>query len=151
MAVVLLATVQGRQVTSSALAVFLACVGLVGCGHKPATTMVLDYDDFGPQVAAHEVIGMAWWQWDSHGDPDPRTRYDIKVVVYRDISLEQVQGQLPVDEEKRQDFRYLTYAQAISYLDETIREGVLPEVTDRLRETKSRIEEELGGAGQGEK
>jgi len=134
-----------------ALAVILASVGLAGCGHKQPTTMVLDYDDFGPQVAAHEALGMAWWQWDTHGDPDPDHPYDIKVVVYRDVSLEQVQELFPVIEEKAQDYRYLPYERAISYLDETILEDVLAEVTDRLRQTKARIEGKLGGPGQGKK
>ncbi len=79
-------------------------------------TLVLDYQDFGPQVAAHEVIGMAWWQWDAHGDPDPDSPDDVKIVVYRGISAEQVQEAFPVVEERQQDYRYLSYADAIAYL-----------------------------------
>lgn len=150
MAVLLRSIVHARQGVNAALVVLLAVAGLAGCRHKPATTMVLDYQDFGPQVAAHEVIGMAWWQWDQHGEPDPDDPYDIKVVVYRDISMEQVQELFPVLEEKGQDYRYLSYAQAISYLNETILEDVLSEVTRRLRQTRTRVEAELGESSPGE-
>ncbi len=150
MAVLLRASAQARRGTGTVLAVYFAVVGLTGCGHKQQTTMLLDYDDFGPQVAAHEIIGMAWWQWDQHGDPDPGEPYDIKVVVYRDISLEQVRELFPVREEKGQDYRYLSCEQAYSYLNETILEDVVPEVTGRLRQTRTRIEKELGVSGRGE-
>jgi len=142
---------QARQGAGAVVAVLIAVVGLVGCGHKSATTVVLDYHDFGPQAAAYEVIGMGWWQWDPHGEPEPDHPYDIKVVVFRDISMEQVQELFPVLQEKAQDYRYLSYADAISYLSEAIHEDVLPEVTRRLLETKARIEAELGSSGPGEK
>ncbi len=30
--------------------------------------VVFNYNDFGAQVIASEVIGMAWWQWQPHGE-----------------------------------------------------------------------------------
>jgi len=92
---------------------------------------------------------MAWWQWDPHGEPQPDSQCDIKVVVYRGISLAQAQEAFPVLEEKEQDYRYLSYANAVSYLSDSIHEDVLPEVTSRLRQTMTRIEAELGNADQG--
>jgi len=115
-----------------------------GCIAPPCKTIVLQYRDFGPQAAAYETIGMEWWQWDNHGDPAPNYRYNIKVVVYRDIPLAKVQQAYPVLKEREQDYRYLAYSEAIAYLDKQIRDDVLPEVTKRLQQTKERIEEELG-------
>ena len=124
--------------------VILAAVCAVGCTSAPDKTTVLKYDDFGPQAAAYETIGMRWWQWDTVGDCDSNCDYDIKVVVYRDIPLRQVREAYPVVKEKEQDYRYLSYAKAIAHLDAQIRAGITPEVTEVLRKTKSRIEEEMG-------
>ena len=106
--------------------------------------MVFNYHDFGPQVVAYETIGMEWYQWDYHGDPDPNYQYDIKVVVYRDIPLHQVQAAYPILKEKKQDYRYLSYAKAMAYLDGQISEDYLPTLTATLRQTRSQIEKELG-------
>lgn len=44
----------------------IACAMLIGCsGMRPGAephTEVLAYQDFGPQVIAHELIGTQWWQ-----------------------------------------------------------------------------------------
>ncbi len=85
-------------------------------------TLVLNYESFGPQVMAHELLGFQWWQWNAHGDSDPKTTYDIRVVVYKDISLDTVKDNYPVDEDKKLDFRYISYHQSILYLDSIIKE-----------------------------
>ncbi len=125
------------------VAATMAFAYAAGCATSSKTTMVLDYEDFGPQAAAYETIGMAWWQWERQGDPDPNHRYDIKVVVYRGIPLEQVQARYPVVADKKQDYRYVSYDDAMKYLDRQIQENVLPEVTQRLRATQSRIQDAL--------
>ena len=125
-------------------AVLFVALCAAGCVTTPRNMMVLQYHDFGPQAAAYQMIGMEWWQWDHHGDPDPSFKYDVRVVVYRAIPLSQVQKAYPVVKAKKQDFRYLTYTKAMAYLDRQIRANVITELTDRLRETKSRIEKELG-------
>jgi len=125
-------------------AVILSVVCAVGCATAPAKTVVLSYCDFGPQVAAYETIGMEWWQWDNHGDPDPDYQYDIKVVVYRDIPLNQVQEEYPVLIEEKKDYRYLPYAKAMEYLNNTIEDNVTLEVTERLKKTRLEIEKKLG-------
>lgn len=117
-------------------------LSIIGCS-TTQTTLILDYSDFGPQAAAYELIGYEWWQWDSHGDSRPR-HYDIKVVVYRDVPLSEVKRAYPVVKEKEQDYRYVPYGEAIEYLDNLIKENVLPEVTQTLRKTKSTIIEKLG-------
>jgi len=39
--------------------------------HSRQEVVLLDYNDFGPQIIAQEVISMEWWQWQDHGDSDP--------------------------------------------------------------------------------
>lgn len=105
--------------------------------------IVLDYEDFGPQAIANEVIGSEWWQWQSHGDSRP-AEYDIKVIVYRYVDFDNVKKQYPVDPEQKKDFRYLEYKNALSYLDEKINENVIEQVTKTLQETREKIIAGLG-------
>ncbi|WP_157209853.1 hypothetical protein [Marinimicrobium agarilyticum] len=104
---------------------------------------MFDYNDFGPQVIAHEVIGMEWWQWQPHGDSRPKD-YDVKVVVYRNVTLEDVKAQFPVVPEEEQDYRYLEYGTALEYLNDKISDDVSKNVTDRLKETRERVVNTLG-------
>jgi hypothetical protein len=89
----------------------------LGCAHRSPPSLVLPYAAFGPQVAAHEVIGFEWYQWQSHGDSRPSVRDDVRVVVYDGLSLNRVQREYPVVEGKRQDYRYLSLRQALKYID----------------------------------
>ena len=91
-------------------------------GIRGGRTMVLHYGLFGPQVLAHELIGFEWHQWNSCGHPDPRHIDDIRVVVYRDIGLEEVKKLYPVVEDLRQDYRYVHYDKAVEYLDGHVKE-----------------------------
>lgn len=104
------------------------------------TTMVFSYQDFGPQVIAYELIGFEWYQWNRHGDSDPKNIDDVKVVIYRNISLEKAQEKFPVSQEKNLDHRYLDYDSAIKYLDEYINEPDL----EHLKATKKKVVENLG-------
>ena len=79
--------------------------------------LMLRYDEVGPQVLANELIGFQWWQWEAHGDSNPETTYDIRVIVYKDILLKAVQQQYPVNPEFTIDFRYVSYSKIINYLD----------------------------------
>lgn len=78
-------------------------------------TVVMQYEDFGPQVMSYEYIGMQWYQWDSEGGDDPNRTFDIRVVVYRNISLNEVEKMYPVIKQ-RQDYRYLEYQAALELL-----------------------------------
>jgi len=82
---------------------------------------VLPYEAFGPPSAAHELIGMNWWQWLPHGDSRPRA-YPVNVVVYWNQTLEQVKEQYPVDEAKEQDYRYVEFSAAVPYWKKTIKD-----------------------------
>lgn len=85
-----------------------------------AGEVILPYSAFGPQVAAYELIGMEWWQWESHGDGDDR-EYPIKVVVYWDQTREETATRHPVDREKLQDYRYVEYTMAVEHLEAIIK------------------------------
>lgn len=121
----------------------LFCIFTIGCASSSNKTMVLSYNDFGPQVAAYETIGMDLWQWDQQGVPDSSYQYHIKVVVYRDILLKEVMDAYPVVKEKEQDYRYLPYSKAMAYLNREIQADIFPALTKKLSETKSKIESNL--------
>jgi hypothetical protein len=114
---------------------------------KPKTnTIVLGYDDFGPQAMSYEWIGMGWYQWNSQGPDDPNAKDDVKVVVYRNISLDEVKRMYPVIEEK-QDYRYLEYQPALNLLKQYERDpfwNEYKETKDRVRQTREKILVQLG-------
>lgn len=107
-----------------------------------AGSAVFRYEDFGPQVAAYELIGFEWWQWEPHGDSDPASKPDIKVVVYWDEALDDIKTRFPVDQNKKQDYRYLEYDKAKKHLEDLIsdfeRSGL---DTDPLRATLKKMKE----------
>src|SRR3954452_5207420 len=87
----------------------LSVVLSANCGsrHQPTSnTIVLSYEELGPQVAVYKLIGYEWYQWNSQGSDDPAKLDDVKVVVYRNVSLEKVKEMYPVIKEKK-DYRYL--------------------------------------------
>lgn len=103
--------------------------------------LALEYRDFRPQAAAHELIGFEWYQWNSHGSSRPSETDDVKVVVYRNTSLDDVRRQYPVIHE-RQDYRYVRYDDALAYCDRLV--GEHPDLLGHLRETKRKIIAHLG-------
>jgi hypothetical protein len=113
---------------------------ITACSAKPveSSIKIFNYEDFGPQVVAHELIGMDWWQWQAHGDSRPK-KYDIKVVVYKDTPLETVKKNYPVIPEKRQDYRYLEYKAALQYLNQIIEEDAIPSLTNKLKLTREKV------------
>jgi hypothetical protein len=98
-----------------------AALILLGLKATRAGEVILPYSAFGPQAAAYKVIGMEWWQWDSHGDRRPRD-YPIKIVVFWDQTREDTAKRHPVDREKLEDFRYVEYSKAITHMERTIKE-----------------------------
>lgn len=87
-----------------------------------AGSAIFHYDDFGPQVAVYELIGFQWWQWESHGGPNPSSKPDIRVIIYWDEALDDIKIQYPVDQRKQLDYRYLEYDKAIKHLENLIQE-----------------------------
>ena len=92
---------------------------------------------------------MEWWQWNNHGSSDPKSKDDIKVVVYRDMPLSQIKSLFPVNERKKKDFRYFEFNDAIQHLNESInrlepeKEEWAINLKKHLIETKMRIVKEI--------
>ena len=101
--------------------ILVALILVLAAAPLRAGEVVLPYSAFGPQAAAYELIGMEWWQWESHGDSRPRD-CPIKVVVYWDQTKEETAKRHPVDQSKQQDFRYIEYSKAIEHLEHTIQD-----------------------------
>jgi hypothetical protein len=93
---------------------------LFNCSENEKQILILSYDDFGPQALAWETFGMQWWQWDNHAGSDPNTKYDIRIVIYRDVPLHEVKARFPVVQETKQDYRYIEFNAALRYLDNSI-------------------------------
>lgn len=119
------------------LVLALACASRV-----EAASTVLPYGSFGPQAMSYEVLGFEWWQWQPHGDSRPR-EYDVRVVVYCNSSSEEVARLYPVDRKAERDYRYITYEQALSYLDDNIQQDIDPELTNELRATRKEVVDRL--------
>ena len=114
---------------------------------KPTSnTIVLDYYDFGPQVMSYELIGLGKYQWNSQGPDDPNENDDVKVVVYRNISLNEVEKMYPVIERK-QDYRYLEYKSALNLLKQYEQDpfwNEYKETKERALRTRDKILAQLG-------
>jgi hypothetical protein len=67
--------------------------------------------------------------------------YDIKVVVFKDLTMEDVQRLYPIVPRKNQDFIYLEYSEALLYLDSSVAKigQSIPQLTARLKQTKQLI------------
>lgn len=81
-----------------------------------AETLILDYADFGPQVAVYEYLGYEWWQWEPEGCSSHLSEHPVKVIVYSDESLRDVKEKYLVSQEKHQDYRYIEAEDAIELL-----------------------------------
>lgn len=113
-------------------------------------TLILSYSAFGPQAMAFETIGYEWYQRNRVGNCDPNAPQDyVRVVIYRYISLQEAKRRYPVVMEK-QDYRYLSYEDALAYLDE--QEKVVSEIeemsdSDLIRQFKETRESILTALG----
>jgi len=98
-----------------------SCIPFTGLPQSYAVEKIFitDYKDFGPSQLSSRLLGKKQWQWDTPENHLP-VNYDVKVVVYRDISLEKVKKLYPVDPYQKQDYRYIEYGEARAYLSETI-------------------------------
>lgn len=107
---------------------------------KQQSSLVLNYDEFGPPSAAFEILGNDWWQWQPHGNSRPK-KYDIKVVVFRNISQDLLHEQYPIDQKTERDFRFVHYDVAMTYLNKAIEENAIPALTARLELTRAKLED----------
>jgi hypothetical protein len=104
-----------------------------------ANTLSLNYAAFGPQAIAYEIIGNRWWQWQETAGETPPEDFDIKVIVYRGASSQELLEKFPVIEEKRIDSRYLKYEDAVAYLDRHIAKNESAALTATLEQTRARL------------
>jgi hypothetical protein len=105
------------------IALTISCYLLASCAMTGKTDngnfIVLNYQDFGPQAMAEELLGPEYWQWDSGQYSQPQ-KFDIKVVVYRNMNLDVVKLTFPVNKNQKKDFRYVEYKVAMQWYDRQI-------------------------------
>jgi len=110
-------------------------------------TLVLAYQDFGPQVMAYELIGMEWWQWEGGGSWEPGDRFDVRVVVYRGLTLAAVQAEYPTVK-GHADYRYVSYEDAMEHFERSMAEiegdPSLEQLHEELATTRARVRQALG-------
>ena len=124
------------------------CVLLIlvssGCASRLSkSTIVLEYSDFGPQAMAYRVIGRKSMPW-APDTPIAPGEDKINVVVYRGIAKSRVEGAFLPDRDDHIDYRYVSYSDALSYLDAQIAQNILRKVTVKLENTKNLIQQHLG-------
>lgn len=111
---------------------------------KKPSTLSLDYAAFGPQAMAYEIIGKERWQWLKGTTVGPDQSFDIKVIVYRNTPVAELQERFPLIKEKLMDPRYLRYDVAMEYLDKHIAQDTHPELGARLRDTRKKLQDYFG-------
>lgn len=82
---------------------------------------IAKYEDFGVSHYSSKLLGVNVWQWHDVDNHKPGG-FNIKVVVYRGVSLEQVRQSFPVIPEQKQDYRYVEYTKAVEYFTGTLDE-----------------------------
>lgn len=118
---------------------FALIVSLTGCAsHLEKTTLVLDYSDFGPQAMAYPALGPKKLSWQPQ-IPLIAGQGEIRVVVYRDIGLEELKTVYKVDQDNFVDYRFIEYEDAIKYLDKRIAQNLLARITKQLENTRHTI------------
>ena len=121
--------------------VFIILLLLTSCTAE-IKPMVLDYDDFGPQVLSYKTLGYGWYEWNSHGSQE---KDNIKIVVYkRNKSFAEKKYKdsqsLPVV-----DYRFISYESALEYFNQNIKElartNEFPEIIKQLKLTKKKLKQ----------
>ena len=112
---------------------------MLACPNAISEILVLEYAEFGPQVASYRLLGPEWWQWQSHGDSDPRSQYLVQVVVYDEESERDLRHEYPIIPSENKDYRLIPLNQALQYLDEEIKKDIFEPTTARLKKTRTRI------------
>lgn len=90
-----------------------------GAPDLPGRTLTLRYEDFGPPAMAHPLLGDPWWQWSGGGSFEQDDSFDIRVVVFREISRDEVAARFPTSEGVS-DYRLVEHREALRYLDSEI-------------------------------
>jgi hypothetical protein len=90
---------------------------------EPGHAVLFRIEDFGPPVMYHDFLGTEWWSWDAGGHYQPCDEFDVRVVVH-DGSAD-IAAQFPTVVGKS-DYRLVTRADALRYLDAQIAELASP-------------------------
>ena len=110
-------------------------------------TLLLDYDDLGPDCAS--PVGSPWWQWAPGGSWEPDDTFDVRVVVHRGVPRVALAAAYPVIVNVS-DYRYLDEHAAIAAIDEQLADLAgetdepLVDLRLRLLRTRARILAALG-------
>jgi len=113
----------------------------------PPYTLVLSYDDFGPQALCSDLLGFAWYQWETGGSWEIDDSFDVRVVVYRGWTRDEVMKRYPTAR-NQSDYRYVAYADAIAFLDRALHDETVIQsesLRTHLEATRARIRTELSG------
>ncbi len=122
------------------LILLCACGWLLsGCSSQlQKNTLVLEYADFGPQTMAYKALGPKNLQWQPQ-EPLLLGQGKVYVVVYKNISIDDVQHHFRPDHTNHLDYRYIQYGDALNYLDARIAQNLLRKITTRLQKTRKAI------------
>ncbi len=122
------------------VALLVLWVLLTACAsHMSKHSIILEYDDFGPQAMAYKIIGKKRMPWAPEipvmiGDDH------IYVVVYKSVDREDLNETFKPDRDHNIDYRFVSYNDAITYLDTQIAQNILRKVTAKLEVTRSKIQ-----------
>ncbi len=124
------------------LQVFLFVLFLTACA-KNQKTLTLDYHDFGPQAMSYELIGYDWWSWlDCHCE-ETAEQYPVQVIVYENITKEQLRDKFPINQQLGPDMRFIEYCDASNYLnagiEEISKELNLSQLATQLNQTRTKL------------
>ena len=100
------------------VALMLAYIIKPFVGKSGACHTVLSYSDFGSGVGdlQRDLIGRDLWRWLNYTE-DPLVEFDIKVVLYAPAEkLTDLKQQYPIDQEKEQDYRYVSISDLECFL-----------------------------------
>ena len=121
------------------LVIIFLLASLAACASPPPDrTLVLQYSDFGPQAMAYHLIGPNRLPWDPE-TPIFVGHDAVRVVIYRGIDLATVESLYPPDKLRNIDYRYVSYQDALRYLDAKIHRNLLIRITQKLKGTRDQI------------
>ena len=112
-----------------------------------APMIMMEYKDFGPQAMAYDFIGYERRQWQSTDGNQQNKNHPIKIVVYTEAEKNNAIAKFPIDQDARQDFRYVSVDAAREYLEENLAdikgEATLDGLSQTLEKTKTRLNKEI--------
>jgi len=89
-----------------------------------------EYDAFGPAAMSFELLGQAWWQWDSEGHAFEASGGTIWVVVHDGLGGDALATRFPVIQDAQCDQRYVALTDARAYLQDHVDELADPDVPE---------------------